>query len=125
MDVSIFLLQWYSFIAWKFMNSNAKAKFRDVEKIEKKLVTLKLHLQFNEICLKENLLPVYTNQYIYIYIYTYKCGTREIFCRQSDPRESSGRTDYTYLRHLLVAYFWYLFICIYIYIYIYYVKFII
>ena len=61
MDVLIFLIQWYSFIAWKFMNNNAKAKFRDVEKIEKKLVTLKLHLQFNEICLKENLLPVYTN----------------------------------------------------------------
>ena len=32
----------------------AKAKFCDVEKIEKKLVTLKLHLEFNEI-------------YIYIY----------------------------------------------------------
>ena len=72
MDVSIFLLQWYSFIAWKFMNSNAKAKFREVEKIEKKLVTLKLHLQFNEICLKENLLLVYTNL-IYIYIYIYIC----------------------------------------------------
>ena len=65
MDVLIFLIQWYSFIAWKFMNNNAKAKFRDVEKIEKKLVTLKLHLQFNEI-------------YIYVYMYRYNLIGRVI-----------------------------------------------
>ena len=50
----------YSFIAWKFMNNNAKAKFHDVDKIEKKLVTLKLHLQLNEI-------QIY--KYIYINMY--------------------------------------------------------
>ena len=61
MDVLIYLIQWYSSIAWKFMNNNTNAKFCDVEKLEKKLVKLKLHLQFNEICLKEILPPAYTN----------------------------------------------------------------
>ena len=46
MDVLIFLIQWYSFIALKFMNNNAKAKLRDVEHIETKLVTLKLSYFF-------------------------------------------------------------------------------
>ena len=40
-DVLNFLIQWYSFIAWEYMNKNTKAKFRDVEKLEKKLVNLK------------------------------------------------------------------------------------
>ena len=42
MHVLIFLIQWYSFIAWKFMHNNAKEKFRDVDKLEKKLVTFNL-----------------------------------------------------------------------------------
>ena len=45
------------------MNSNAKAKFCDVEKIEKKLVTLELHLQLNK-----NLVPIYVNV-LQIYIF--------------------------------------------------------
>ena len=45
---------------------------RCIKNLKKKLVTLKLHLRFNEICLKENLLPIYTNLiYIYIYMYIY------------------------------------------------------
>ena len=47
-DVLVFLMQWSSFIAWKFMNSNVKTKFRDVEKLEKKIATLKLYFNLTE-----------------------------------------------------------------------------
>ena len=35
MDLLIFLIQWYSLIARKFMNNNAKEKFREVDKLKK------------------------------------------------------------------------------------------
>ena len=37
MEVLVFLIQWHSFIAWKFMNNNAIAKFHDVEKTRKEI----------------------------------------------------------------------------------------
>ena len=40
-DILKFLIQWYYFIAWKCMKKNAKVKFRDVEKLENKLVNFK------------------------------------------------------------------------------------
>ena len=45
--------------------------FRKLEVNSKRKITLQLHLQFNMSCIKENLLPVYTNIYIYIYTHLY------------------------------------------------------
>ena len=39
-----------------------------LEKLEKKFILNKLHLEFNEICIKD-FLPNYTNIYIYTYIF--------------------------------------------------------
>ena len=44
--------------------------FRDLEKLNLKLVSLESHRTFNETCINNDLLPTYTNIYIYIYIYT-------------------------------------------------------
>ena len=48
-----------------------KQKIRKIEKINKKIASVKSSLVFNRTCIKENLLPKYTNMYIYIYIYIY------------------------------------------------------
>ena len=44
-----------------------KQKIRRIEKINKKIASVKSSLVFNRTCIKENLLPKYTN-YSYIYI---------------------------------------------------------
>ena len=43
-----------------------KSKFRKLENNSKKLITSKWSIVFNETCLKENLLPIYSNIYICI-----------------------------------------------------------
>ena len=43
---------------------------RNVEKISKKLISDQFAVIFNDICIQENLLPKYTNIYIYIAIYS-------------------------------------------------------
>ena len=43
-----------------------KKKIRRIEKINKKITFVKSSLVFNRTCIKENLLPKYTNIYIYI-----------------------------------------------------------
>ena len=48
-----------------------KKLIRNIEKFEKKLIHLKYDLVFNETCIREQLLPRYTNIYIYVYIYIY------------------------------------------------------
>ena len=45
-----------------------KQKIRKIEKINKKIASVKSSLVFNRTCIKENLLPKYTNN-IYVYIY--------------------------------------------------------
>ena len=69
------LSHWYSYVVWKFLDDSLKAKFRSLEKVEKKIIETRLYLEFNQICLNENLLPVYTYinicMYVYIYIYAY------------------------------------------------------
>ena len=40
--------------------------FRKIETKSKQLKTNNLHQEFNNICLNENLLPIYTNLYTYI-----------------------------------------------------------
>ena len=58
-------------------NGHRKTCFRELEKTSISLIKVQLNLKFNEMCLKEILLPVdiniyiYTYTYINIYIYTY------------------------------------------------------
>jgi hypothetical protein len=51
---------WYSRVIFKFMRGDTRKSFRDLEATSKKLTTKKLHLEFNLTCIRENLLPVYT-----------------------------------------------------------------
>ena len=53
------LSHWYSYVVWKFLDDSPKAKFRSLEKVEKKIIETRLHLEFNQI---------YINIYIYINI---------------------------------------------------------
>ena len=46
--------------------------FRKYENLSKKLINVKWSIEFNSICLQENILPNYSNIYIYIYIHTHK-----------------------------------------------------
>ena len=48
-----------------------KTLVRKTEKENKKIANTESSLVYNTTCLKENLLPTYTNIYIYIYIYIY------------------------------------------------------
>ena len=70
-----FIIQWYSRSIFNFQPPEIKQLFRKIETKSKQLITNNLHQEFNNICLNENLLPIYTNIYmyiIYIYIYIYK-----------------------------------------------------
>ena len=46
-----------------------KQKIRKIEKINKKIASVKSSLVFNRTCIKENLLPKYTNIYNFICLY--------------------------------------------------------
>ena len=60
-----FIIQWYSRSIFNFQPSEIKQLFRKIEAKSKQLITNNLHQEFNNICLNENLLPIY----IYIYIF--------------------------------------------------------
>ena len=47
---------------------NVKKLLRKIENIEKKLANARVAILFNETCLNENILPNFTNIYIYIYV---------------------------------------------------------
>ena len=47
---------------------NIKKHARNIEDQEKKLANARVAIVFNKTCLNENLLPTFTNIYIYIYI---------------------------------------------------------
>ena len=64
-----FIIQWYSRSIFNFQPSEIKQLFRKIETKSKQLITNNLHQEFNNICLNENLLPIYTNNYNYIHIY--------------------------------------------------------
>ena len=59
-----FLTFWLSKIIFKTASTSIKSKFRAIEKSSIKLITNQSHLQYNECCLANNLLPTYTNIYI-------------------------------------------------------------
>ena len=47
---------------------NIKKQVRNIGNLEKKLANARVAIVFNKTCLNENLLPTFTNIYIYIYI---------------------------------------------------------
>ena len=62
-----FATLWMSKVITKLIIGNVRKLFRDIEKKSIKLIETKSHRAFNECCLNNNLLPNYTNIYIYIY----------------------------------------------------------
>ena len=54
-------LLWFSYVVFKTISNEAKEYFRRLEKTSKRLIRVEEHLKFNEICVKEDLLPRYTN----------------------------------------------------------------
>ena len=65
-----FIIQWYSRSIFNFQPFEIKQLFRKIETKSKQLITNNLHQEFNNICLNENLLPINTNIYIYIFIHS-------------------------------------------------------
>ena len=56
-----FIIQWYSRSIFNFQPFEIKQLFRKIERKSKQLITNNLHQEFNNKCLNENLLPIYTN----------------------------------------------------------------
>ena len=54
-------LLWLSYVVFKTISNEAKVYFCQLEKTAKRLIRVEEHLQFNEVCLKEDLLSRYTN----------------------------------------------------------------
>ena len=54
-----------------FISPDQKILIRNIEKLNKKNVCLKYGVKFCELCIKEGLLPKFTNIYIYIYIFLF------------------------------------------------------
>ena len=59
---------WLSLIILKTLPTEIKQLYRKYEKNKLKLTILIAHRLFNETCINNNLLPIYTNIYIAIYI---------------------------------------------------------
>ena len=49
-------------------NQETRRLIRSIENIEKKLMNCQLAVVFNKICLNEDILPIYTNIYLFIYL---------------------------------------------------------
>ena len=62
-----FIIQWYSRSIFNFQPFEIKQLFRKIQTKSKQLITNNLHQEFNNICLNENLLPIYTNLFICIF----------------------------------------------------------
>ena len=75
-DINSILSLWYSKIVFKIANPEVKTKLRAIENVAIKLLQTRSHRQFNECCIINNLLPLYSNIYIYIYIATVGIYTR-------------------------------------------------
>ena len=57
-------------------NQETRRLIRNIENIKKKLINYLLAVVFKEACLNEDILPIYTNIYIYVQIlntYIYMC----------------------------------------------------
>ena len=53
------------------ITTDQKSLVRKLEKLDQKIVNCSYAIKFNETCVKEDILPKYTDIYIYIYIYIY------------------------------------------------------
>ena len=61
-----------SFANFLFLfNQETRKLIRYIENIEKKLINCQLAVVFNETCLNEDILSIYTNIYVYIHQYKY------------------------------------------------------
>ena len=61
MELNILLSRWLSRCILRVTKEKIKLKFRQLEKYKLKNLKAESHLVFNETCLNNNLLPVYTN----------------------------------------------------------------
>ena len=61
-----FLTFWMSKCILKIIPTEVKDLFRNYERNAKKLLTAHSHRKFNETCLNNNLLPNYSNIYVYM-----------------------------------------------------------
>ena len=64
-------IKWFSFIILKTLSKDETSIFRSLEKLETRIIKLISHLDFNQTCYNNKLLPTCTNIHIYIYVYTY------------------------------------------------------
>ena len=72
---------WLSITALRHIPPDQKSVFRKLEKLELKIIRLEGHLEFNQACIRNKLLPTYTNIYICIssiqmYIFVYHSVSR-------------------------------------------------
>ena len=54
-------LLWFSYVVFKTISYEAKEYFRQLKKTAKRLIRVEEHLKLNEVCVKEDSLPRYTN----------------------------------------------------------------
>ena len=57
------IIKWYSYTAFKYSNNEVRSAFKILEKINEKMIKIKSHLEFNNCCIINRLLPTYTNIY--------------------------------------------------------------
>ena len=69
MHIRSVVIKWLSRTVLKTSSADIIRMFRELEKLQLKIVCLMSHRTFNETCLNNDLLPTYTNIYMYIYIY--------------------------------------------------------
>ena len=55
---------WLSITALRHITPDQKSVFRTLEKLELKIIRLEGHLEFNQACIRNKLLPTYTNIYV-------------------------------------------------------------
>ena len=64
--IKSYCIKWLSFIVLKTLSKDETSIFRNLEKLEIRIIKLISHLDFNQTCYDNKLLPTYT--YIYLYI---------------------------------------------------------
>jgi len=59
--ILFYVIKWRSLTILKSMDEDEKNKFRKLEKQYKKMIKAQLDLEYNEICLNNDILPKYSN----------------------------------------------------------------
>ena len=68
--------KWLSITAFHQILPDQKSVFRKLEKLELKIIRLEGHLEFNQACIINKLLPTYTIIYVYLLIYSRAWDTK-------------------------------------------------